>query len=259
MLAAFFYGCEAVEYHPYDVRISGQKDINNKNIPRIEEACRDKDTVRFVLMGDSQRWYDETEAFVKHLNKRQGIDFVIHGGDISDFGLTREFEWVRDIMSKLTVPYVALAGNHDMLGNGVDVYRKMYGDLDFSFRAGRFLFLCLNTNALEFDYSHPVPDFGFIGGVREALPESGISRTIPVMHVRPGDVEFNNNVSLIFQEVLKRFPGMEFCLHAHNHALMEEDLFGDGVVYYGCSCMRDRNYLLFTLTDESYTYEVVQY
>ena len=50
-------------------------------------------------MGDSQRWYDETLDFVNHLNKRDDIDFVIHGGDYSDFGVTDEFLWQRDIMN----------------------------------------------------------------------------------------------------------------------------------------------------------------
>ena len=39
-------------------------------------------------MGDSQRWYDETLDFVGEINKRDDIDFVIHGGDMSDFGVT---------------------------------------------------------------------------------------------------------------------------------------------------------------------------
>lgn len=37
------------------------------------------------------------------------IDFVIHGGDMSDFGVTKEFLWQRDIMngikSTLCSPY----------------------------------------------------------------------------------------------------------------------------------------------------------
>lgn len=45
-------------------------------------------------MGDSLRWYNEAEDFVTVLNKRNDVDFVIHGGDISDFGLTKEFMWV---------------------------------------------------------------------------------------------------------------------------------------------------------------------
>ena len=83
---------------------------------RIEANCQGKTTIRFVTMGDSQRWYDETKDFVKAINQRNDIDFVIHGGDMSDFGLTKEFLWQRDIMNGLHVPYVALIGNHDCLG-----------------------------------------------------------------------------------------------------------------------------------------------
>ncbi|MDY4042479.1 MAG: metallophosphoesterase [Marinifilaceae bacterium] len=254
----FLWGCNMVEYHPYDVRLSGETGINAKNIARVESLCRGKDTVRFILMGDTQRYYDETEDFVRHVNGRDDVDFVIHGGDVSDFGLTKEFMWVRDIMNKLTVPYVTLLGNHDVLGNGLEVFEEVFGEVNFSFMAGNTRFICLNTNALEFDYSHPIPDFEYIYSLLSDTL-SGATRTIPVMHVGPGDVEFNNNVSRVFHELLKRFPGMQFCLHAHNHRLLTRDLFGDGIMYYGCSYMNDRNYLLFTLTPDGYAYEVVDY
>ena len=82
-------GCGMIDYHPYDVRISGETDVNAHNIEQIEADCKGKKTIRFVTMGDSQRWYDETEDFVKAINKRNDIDFVIHGGDMSDFGVTK--------------------------------------------------------------------------------------------------------------------------------------------------------------------------
>ena len=258
LMAVFLGACDWVEYHPYDVRISGATDMNGKNVPRIEAACAGKDTVRFVLMGDSQRYYDETEDFVDHLNARNDVDFVIHGGDVSDFGLTKEFMWVRDIMNKLRVPYVTLLGNHDVLGNGLDAFEEIYGAVNFDFMAGKNRFVCLNTNALEFDYSHPIPDFEYIYSLL-ADSAAEVVRTVPVMHVAPGDIEFNNNVSRVFHELLKRFPGMRFCLHAHDHKLKKRDLFDDGILYYGCSYMKDRNYLLFTLTPDYYTYEVVYY
>ena len=72
-------GCGMIDYHPYDVRISGETEVNAHNIERIEANCQGKTTIRFVTMGDSQRWYDETEDFVKEINKRNDIDFVIHG------------------------------------------------------------------------------------------------------------------------------------------------------------------------------------
>ena len=142
-------GCGMIDYHPYDVRISGETEVNAHNIERIEANCQGKTTIRFVTMGDSQRWYDETEDFVKEINKRNDIDFVIHGGDMSDFGLTKEFLWQRDIMNGLNVPYVTLIGNHDCLGTGAETYKAVFGPTNFSFIAGNVKFVCLNTNALN--------------------------------------------------------------------------------------------------------------
>lgn len=86
-------GCDHIEYHPYDTDISGEQNINAKNIARIEAACRGRQTVRFAMISDTQRWYDETEKAVEALNARDDIDFVLHGGDLSDFGLKKEFMW----------------------------------------------------------------------------------------------------------------------------------------------------------------------
>ena len=157
-LCLLMAGCDMIDYHPYDVHISGETDVNAHNIAQIEQNCQNKTTIRFVTMGDSQRWYDETADFVSHLNKRDDIDFVIHGGDVSDFGVTDEFLWQRDIMNKLKIPYVVLLGNHDCLGTGEETYRAIFGNPNFSFIAGRVKFVCLNTNAIEFDYSRPIPE-----------------------------------------------------------------------------------------------------
>ncbi|MDO5488712.1 MAG: metallophosphoesterase, partial [Bacteroidaceae bacterium] len=155
-------GCEMFEAHPYDTLVRGEKGLNEKNIKRIEESLTGKDTIRFAFISDTQRWYDETEDFVRSINKRTDIDFVLHGGDLSDFGATHEFILQRDILLGLRMPWVALLGNHDCLGTGEDVFKEIFGHSNFSFVAGKVLFVCLNTNCMEYDYSEPVPDFGFI-------------------------------------------------------------------------------------------------
>lgn len=45
----FMGGCDMIDYHPYDVRISGQTNINNRNIEKIEANCKDKATIRLSL------------------------------------------------------------------------------------------------------------------------------------------------------------------------------------------------------------------
>ena len=52
-------GCDLIDYHPYDVRISGETDVNAHNIEQIEAKCKGKTTIRFITMGDSQRWADQ--------------------------------------------------------------------------------------------------------------------------------------------------------------------------------------------------------
>lgn len=250
--------CDMVDYHPYDVRISGETDVNAHNIEQIEADCKSKSTIRFVTMGDSQRWYDETEDFVKHLNQRNDIDFVIHGGDMSDFGITDEFLWQRDIMNRLNVPYVALIGNHDCIGTGEDTYRAVFGDPNFSFIAGRVKFVCLNTNALENDYSKPIPDFAFIEKeITDRRAE--FDKTVVCMHVRPYTSGFNDNVARVFERYVIEFPGLQFCTAAHEHRLFEMDIFDDGVMYYMSDCMKHRSYYIFTITPEGYEHEVVYY
>ena len=38
-------GCDLIDYHPYDVRISGETDVNAHNIEQIEAKCKGKTTI----------------------------------------------------------------------------------------------------------------------------------------------------------------------------------------------------------------------
>ncbi len=258
-IAGLLAGCDLIDYHPYDARTSGPHHLNAANMALIEQQCQGRDSVKFVLISDTQRWYDETLDAVRHINRTPGVDFVIHCGDISDFGVTKEFELQRDILEKLTVPYVVLLGNHDCLGTGADTYRWIFGDPNFSFNAGDTHFVCINTNAFEYDYSTAVPDFGFLRADRDSLP-SAIRRTVVAMHAQPTSEQFNNNVSSLFEWEINKYPGLAFCLCGHGHRTQVNDLFGDGVLYYECGAAKKREYILFTLHAEGdYSYEVVCY
>ena len=97
-------GCDMLELHPYDAYVRGEKNLNEENIKLLEEKLKDRKSFRFAFISDTQRWYDETKEMVADINQRTDIDFVIHGGDISDFGATHEFIMQRDIMLELMLP-----------------------------------------------------------------------------------------------------------------------------------------------------------
>lgn len=247
-----------MDYHPYDVKIEGAKNINSRNIAQIEHICANKDSIRFVAMGDSQGFYNDTRDFVEAINTRNDIDFIIHGGDFTDYGTNNEFVWQRNIFELLQIPYVGLIGNHDCLGTGRDSYRMIWGETNFSFTAGDTRFICLNTNALEYDYSEPIPDFDFI--IKEINDSSNTAnKTVICMHARPYCDVFNNNVAQIFIHYIKQFPNLQFCFNAHGHNIEVANLYNDGTIFYQCDSMNGRSYLLFTITPNGYEYEVCYY
>lgn len=244
--------CGLFETHPYDVDIYGDRDLTCKNIGLIESATPGRRSLRFAMISDTQGAYDETSAVVNAINREQ-VDFVLHGGDLSDYGMAKEFMRQRDIMDGFDAPYVCVIGNHDCLATGKDTYKAIFGPLNFAFTAGMVRFICLNTNALEYDYSCPVPDFGFLESELSCIsPEIGI--TVFLMHVKPYEMVFNNNVAKTFQKYISSFPGEKFCLYGHEHQFKMDDLFGDGIIYYQCPDIAKRCYLLFTINEDN-TYE----
>ena len=77
--------CDTVfDIHPYDTRITGATNINQDNIAAIEKLCAGRDTVRIAFISDSHQWYNDLEAEIDDINRRDSIDFVVHLGDITD-------------------------------------------------------------------------------------------------------------------------------------------------------------------------------
>ncbi len=254
--ALLLSSCNIFEIHPYSGDITGKRNINVSNIARIEAATQGKDTLRYAFVSDSQRWYDEMEDCVQDINARGDIDFVIHGGDLTDFGLTKEFLWQRDILEEFKMPYVVVIGNHDCLANGEDLFAQIFGPLNFSFIAGKTKFLCLNTNALEADYSRPIPDFEFIRSERE---KGDYNRTVVSMHAKPTSEQFNNNVKDIFHREISAYAGFQYVNYGHQHQYYAQNLFGDGKMYYGVPNVGKRQYFVFTLSPSGYEYELVSF
>lgn len=256
---ALFSACDSVfDTHPYDVNFKGETNINARNIAEIERRFADKDTLRVAFISDTHLWHKDARDQVADLNQRTDIDFVIHGGDLTDTGTVREFQWSHDIFSKLRYPYVALIGNHDFLGTGNQAFQTLYGKLDFSFIAGRVKFVCLNTNATEYDYLAAVPNFDFLEAEMDNS-ENSFDRSILVMHAPPFSDQFNNNVRKTFRRYLDYMPGLMFCAYGHNHTDLVSALYDDDLLFYAIDCAAHRNYRIFTITPDGYEMEQVFY
>jgi len=259
LLTILLTACDDVfQVHPYDVDIDGKKDINATYISIIENRFANKDTLRVAFISDTHGWYADTEDEVADINQRTDIDFVVHCGDLTETGTTKEFFWSRDVLEKLRYPYVALIGNHDFLGTGNQAYDVMFGEMNFSFIASRVKFVCLNTNATEYDYMAAVPNFDYMEAefVRDSTK---FDRTVVVMHAPPYSDQFNNNVCKAFRRYLDLFQGLMCCVYGHNHNDKVSDIFGDGLMFFGIDCAEHRNYRIMTITPDGYEMEQIFY
>lgn len=247
--------CLRTEYHPYDGRLKGETHVNARSIARIELALAGRDTVTFAVISDTQRHYDETDELTDSINHRPDIDFTLHLGDLTDFGMTKEFTLMRDRLLRLSQPVVCIIGNHDCLGTGGKIYSKMFGPTDFAFTAGPVRIVCLNTNSREYGDDADVPDFRFIAS--EAATEDTTLSTIVAMHAPPGSEQFDANVATLFESEIHKLPGLLFCLNGHTHHFGADDRYGDGLIYYTCPSAERRTFLVFHAWRGGYSYEVV--
>lgn len=253
-----FAACEGVfQFNPNQVIFDDdERDLNQKNIERIK-ARPLTDTVKFILMGDSQRWYDETDAFIKSANSQKDIAFILHAGDISDFGLSQEFKWVHEIMKNLKAPYLTVIGNHDLVANGPAAYRKIYGPMDYSFDYGNNKFIFINTNSREYIFNGQVPNVNWLEAELANNPEN--KNAIVVAHIPPFDGDFDPNLQYRYAKLLSQNKNVKFTLYGHQHTFKDGEFYNDGVHYYLTTSMGERGYMLFTTWKGGYKAERITY
>lgn len=238
--------CQLVEFSPNQAFVPApERSLTARNLARLQAAADAKDTVRFVFVGDTQRFYDETEAFVASVNQQRNIDFVLVAGDISDFGLTREFQWVNRRLAALRAPFLTVIGNHDLVGNGRAVYQHVYGPLDYSFEYAGTRFICLDTNGREYGFGRQVPDVAWLR--RQLQDKAGVARTVVVSHVPPTDEDFDPALVPAYTAALREAPQLVFHLSGHVHRYTVGQPFQDGVTYLTTYSLQKRRYHIITV------------
>ncbi len=258
LLTLSLSSCENLfEYNPNEVLVKkSERDLNQKSITKIK-ALPVKDTLRFIVMGDTQRWYDESVDFVNSANKQKDISFVIHCGDMSDFGISKELKWVNEIMQKLNYPYVAVVGNHDTVANGPLAFTRMYGDLDFSFEVGDNKFIMINTNSREYQFDGSTPNLTWLRNQLHDNPEN--KNAIVIGHVPPFDADFDPNLQEQYAQILAEDPNVKYTLYGHQHAFKEGEFYNDGVQYHLTTSMNKKGYLVVSTWKGGYKVDKIEF
>lgn len=242
--------CKHFMYHPDEVR-PNEKQLNAYNIKKLQSQNA-KNSFRFVVTGDTQRFYDELDDFIDHINSQDDIDFVLFNGDMVDFGLNKEFNWIASMLGKLHIPYIVAMGNHDMLANGQLIFREMFGPENFSFEYNGNKFICINTNCREYGMDGSVPDISWL----EAELQDTMYRNIFILsHVPPFSADFDRRLEQVFANIISSNPKTRLSMHGHEHRYRRLTPYADDLEYLVVASEDKRNYALITLSGDQYSIE----
>ncbi|MCC9168432.1 outer membrane protein assembly factor BamB family protein [Pontibacter harenae] len=103
----------------------------------ITVNAQQKDILKFAVVTDThigkQGNNTGLKAIVNDINKNPEVDFVLHAGDISDFGYDEELGEAKALMDGLSKPYFIVPGNHDTgwSGSGGLIYDKLWKEQKF--------------------------------------------------------------------------------------------------------------------------------
>lgn len=257
LIIAILSGCsDNLEYSPNQAHDGDSPmDLNYYNLAKLKGSAPD-DTLTIVFAGDSQQFYDEVDLFVEKVNKIRDADLIFIAGDISDFGLLQEFEWIAERLQALEKPYFGVIGNHDVVSNGEMVFKKMFGPLDFSFVYDSVKFILHNTNSREYLAAN-VPDIVWL---REQLvPEAGVKSVVAVSHVPPFSGDFNRALEEPYTALFRSTPGFLLSLHGHIHRHTDGFPYDDGVRYITSFSFEQKNLLVLRIASGVVLKEVVSY
>lgn len=214
-------------------------------------ACK-QDPVRFAYLSDTHFSFgapsvEYLKECIRDINRLDSLDFVLFGGDLTDFGSDAELYAVKEIMDSLKYPYYVVAGNHDAKWSesGCNTFREVFGYEQFEFRkkGWRFLGCSCGPDMRMAPALLPRESMEWLKGLQ------GGERSIFINHY-PQDTSVLNWFDVTRE--LKRV-GVQFEIggHWHNNYILNYD----GIpAVLGRSSMADKNkpegYNIFRITDK---------
>ncbi len=211
-----FSGCEQFEYHVYETdRFKPPIEASTAFNINLLQQLQNKDTLNLIFIGDTQRYYDDLKDAVQAINDVDKVDAVFIAGDLVDFAFSKEYQWVCEELIKLKVPFLTVIGNHDCLANGIEVYSKIYGPLNYFFTWNKIRFIMHNTNSREFSFDKSAPDLNWM--TQALIDESNYDYSLFVSHVPPYHVDFDEDLESDYVNLISNAKNTLFAVNGHQH------------------------------------------
>jgi len=185
------------------------------------------DTLKFAIIADTHIGKPANSiglrAIIKDINNNPEINFVIHVGDISNFGSDNQLREAKSIMDRLDKPYYLVPGNHDTgwSASGGLIYDKLWKEQKFVTDIAGVRFIGFSTGP----YSRmsrgyvPLDQMRWLDSLVRVTP-----KTKPVIFI--GHYPLDSGLSN-YKEIINKMNKLNtlaiFCGHGHANKLFDYD------------------------------------
>lgn len=246
-----FINCDNFfEYSVYQADVkSYQKQTTSKNLKLLENIKGEAQDFKFAFITDVHYFYDNLKTVIDDINERDDILFVIFGGDIADQALLKEYEIFYEIMEKLKKPYLTVIGNHDYNANGGVIYKKMFGQYNYSFTFNNYKFVLFDNIVWE---SKKDPDFDWLS--LELSDNTNYNQVFTFAHIPPASPDFNNNMRETYKSILLE-NNVSLAVHGHTHSYFYEE---GKVDYLIVPALKEPMYGIINVKNDTFNIEMIE-
>jgi len=239
-------GCKnMLDFSPYEIRVvDGDKNTTLKNLIDVENSILNPDSITIALTADPHYNYNNLQKVVSSINSNYQIDFAMCLGDISESGIQTEFELFHTEMDKLVVPYLTAIGNHDYRSNGEDIYYQMFGQLNYSFKAGFLRIIVFDDIFWE---SNKNPNFDWL---ESELKQYEGELLAVASHIPPDTDQFDSVSREQYYKLMEKYQ-VKYSFHGHQHSFNLKEK--DGTLYVNTGAIMKGKYTLITIYKNSET------
>src|ERR1700704_5909672 len=107
----------------------------------------DGSSFRFAWLSDthvgSPTGEEDLRVAVRDINSMTGLSFVVHSGDVTEYGSLEQFRLAKDILDGIKIPCHVIAGNHDAKWSesGATDFPQLWKEDHFVFEHGGLCFI----------------------------------------------------------------------------------------------------------------------
>jgi len=160
------------------------------------------------------------EKTIKYIGSNVKPDFIIHCGDITEYGKKEDMEEVKKILDNSIIPYYVVMGDHDVVGK--NNFKDVFGEKYYSFDFNNWHFIIIGIFPSDEEISY----------LKNDLKENSQKPTIIATHrllicdrfTKFLVKNFTHNTPLLMPKaneilsIIKEFPQVKIVLSGHIHS-----------------------------------------